>query len=168
MQRCPEGACPRGAHGPEYREVFQSRKDVLPRDQRGSERHGESHDERIPMAAEPSGSLNWRYVTRLESYPNGNKRKRCGFAANCVAPRSDVFPRKGSSSFRHFPTLFVRIVTSTRNKCKEHLSFLAGNWGCPVWVESRPGASTDAETPPRFPAPLIKPDVPVSSIRLSD
>jgi hypothetical protein len=27
-------------------------------------------------------------------------------------------------------------------------------------VESRMGASTDAEAPPRFPSPLIKPDVP--------
>ena len=30
------------------------------------------------------------------------------------------------------------------------------------------GAGTDAEAPPRFPSPLIKPDVPISSIRLSD
>ncbi|HTA44124.1 MAG TPA: hypothetical protein VK789_16855 [Bryobacteraceae bacterium] len=35
-------------------------------------------------------------------------------------------------------------------------------------VESRPGASADAVAPPRFPAPLIKPDAPISSIRLSD
>src|SRR5207247_7449577 len=35
-------------------------------------------------------------------------------------------------------------------------------------VESRLGASTDAEVPPRFPAPLVKPDVPISGIRLSD
>jgi putative transposase len=35
-------------------------------------------------------------------------------------------------------------------------------------VESRAGASTDAGAPPRFPSPLIKPDVPISSIRLSD
>jgi len=34
--------------------------------------------------------------------------------------------------------------------------------------ESRAGASTDAEAPPRFPSPLIKPDVPISGIRLSD
>jgi hypothetical protein len=40
--------------------------------------------------------------------------------------------------------------------------------GCPLGVESRLGASTDAGAPPRFPAPLIKPDMPVSSIRLSD
>jgi hypothetical protein len=30
------------------------------------------------------------------------------------------------------------------------------------------GASTDAEAPPRFPSPLIKPDVRISRIRLSD
>src|SRR3954451_13743011 len=30
------------------------------------------------------------------------------------------------------------------------------------------GASADAETPPRFPSPLIKPDVRISRIRLSD
>jgi hypothetical protein len=41
-------------------------------------------------------------------------------------------------------------------------------WGGPLGVESRPGASADAVAPPRFPAPLIKPDVPISSIRLSD
>jgi len=35
-------------------------------------------------------------------------------------------------------------------------------------VESRTSASTDAEAPPRFPSPLIKPDVPISGIRLSD
>src|SRR2546429_5437340 len=34
--------------------------------------------------------------------------------------------------------------------------------------ESRTSAGTDAEASPRFPSPLIKPDVPVSSIRLSD
>jgi len=28
------------------------------------------------------------------------------------------------------------------------------------FVESRMGASTDDEAPPRFPSPLIKPDVP--------
>ncbi|MGD1080135.1 MAG: hypothetical protein ABR881_17560, partial [Candidatus Sulfotelmatobacter sp.] len=37
-----------------------------------------------------------------------------------------------------------------------------------VIVESRTSAGTDAETSPRFSSPLIKPDVPVSSIRLSD
>ncbi|MCX6635883.1 MAG: type II toxin-antitoxin system HicA family toxin [Acidobacteria bacterium] len=31
-----------------------------------------------------------------------------------------------------------------------------------IEVESRMGASTDAEAPPRFPSPLIKPDVRVS------
>ena len=36
------------------------------------------------------------------------------------------------------------------------------------WVESRLGASTDAKRHPRFPTPLIKPDVPISGIRLSD
>jgi len=36
------------------------------------------------------------------------------------------------------------------------------------FVESRMGASTDAEAPPRFPSPLIKPDARVSRIRLSD
>jgi hypothetical protein len=36
------------------------------------------------------------------------------------------------------------------------------------FVESRMGASTDAEAPPRFPSPLIKPDVRISRIRLSD
>jgi hypothetical protein len=41
-------------------------------------------------------------------------------------------------------------------------------WGGPFRVESRLSASADAEAPPRFPAPLIKPDVPLSSIRLSD
>ncbi len=41
-------------------------------------------------------------------------------------------------------------------------------WTCPDFVESRLGASADAEAPSRFPAPLIKPDVPISSIRLSD
>src|ERR1017187_4220938 len=30
------------------------------------------------------------------------------------------------------------------------------------------GAGTDAEAPPRFPSPLIKPDMPISGIRLSD
>ena len=30
------------------------------------------------------------------------------------------------------------------------------------------GASTDACASPRFPSPLIKPDVPISGIRLSD
>ena len=35
-------------------------------------------------------------------------------------------------------------------------------------VESRMGASTDAGAPPRFPSPLIKPDVQISRIRLSD
>jgi len=35
-------------------------------------------------------------------------------------------------------------------------------------VESRMGASTGATAPPRFPSPLIKPDVPISGIRLSD
>src|SRR5262245_18913986 len=35
-------------------------------------------------------------------------------------------------------------------------------------VESRMDASTDAEAPPRFPSPLIKPDVPNLGIRLSD
>src|SRR5471030_533760 len=35
-------------------------------------------------------------------------------------------------------------------------------------VESRLGAGTDAEAPPCFPTPLIKPDVPISGIRLSD
>src|SRR5712691_7770923 len=38
----------------------------------------------------------------------------------------------------------------------------------PAQVESRTGAGTDAEAPPRFPSPLIKPDVPISGIRLSD
>src|ERR1041385_3416655 len=42
------------------------------------------------------------------------------------------------------------------------------HWTCPHFVESRLGASADAEAPPRFPAPLIKPDVPISSIRLSE
>jgi hypothetical protein len=36
------------------------------------------------------------------------------------------------------------------------------------FVESRMGASTDAEAPPRFPSPLIKPDVRISRIRLFD
>jgi len=35
-------------------------------------------------------------------------------------------------------------------------------------VESRMGASTDAGAPPRFPSPLIKPDVRIARIRLSD
>jgi len=35
-------------------------------------------------------------------------------------------------------------------------------------VESRTGAVADAEAPPRFPSPLIKPDVPISGIRLSE
>ena len=35
-------------------------------------------------------------------------------------------------------------------------------------VESRLGARTDAEATPRFPTPLIKPDVRLSRIRLSD
>src|SRR5215475_4243526 len=36
------------------------------------------------------------------------------------------------------------------------------------FVESRMGASTDAEATPRFPSPLIKPDVRIARIRLSD
>src|SRR5450759_4662707 len=35
-------------------------------------------------------------------------------------------------------------------------------------VESRTGASTGATAPPRFPSPLIKPDVRICRIRLSD
>jgi hypothetical protein len=35
-------------------------------------------------------------------------------------------------------------------------------------VESRKSAGTDAAAPPRFPSPLIKPDVRISRIRLSD
>ncbi len=35
-------------------------------------------------------------------------------------------------------------------------------------VESRMGAGADRRAPPRFPSPLIKPDVPISGIRLSD
>jgi len=35
-------------------------------------------------------------------------------------------------------------------------------------VESRMSAGTDVVSPPRFPSPLIKPDVPISGIRLSD
>jgi hypothetical protein len=35
------------------------------------------------------------------------------------------------------------------------------------FVESRMGAVA-AETSPRFPSPLIEPDVPISGIRLSD
>src|SRR6266851_8480548 len=35
-------------------------------------------------------------------------------------------------------------------------------------VESTMGASADAVAPSRFPSPLIKPDVPVSGIRLSE
>jgi hypothetical protein len=35
-------------------------------------------------------------------------------------------------------------------------------------VESRMGAGADAEAPSRFPSPLVKPDVPISGIRLSD
>src|ERR1700738_2735639 len=35
-------------------------------------------------------------------------------------------------------------------------------------VESMMGASTAPEGPPRFPSPLIKPDVRISRIRLSD
>src|SRR5436190_24183356 len=37
-----------------------------------------------------------------------------------------------------------------------------------AFVESRKGAVPRAKTPGRFPSPLIKPDVPISSIRLSD
>jgi hypothetical protein len=38
----------------------------------------------------------------------------------------------------------------------------------PKSVESRLGTSTGTKAPPRFPAPLIKPDVLISSSRLSD
>src|ERR1017187_271604 len=41
-------------------------------------------------------------------------------------------------------------------------------WHRHDWVESRMGASTGATAPPRFPSPLIKPDVPISGIRLPD
>ena len=37
-----------------------------------------------------------------------------------------------------------------------------------VAVESRMDAGTDDCAPPRFSSPLIKPDVPISGIRLSD
>src|SRR5262245_46458870 len=47
------------------------------------------------------------------------------------------------------------------SKCTQHS-------GSRRLVESRTSAGADGKAPSRFPSPLIKPDVPISSIRLSD
>ena len=49
----------------------------------------------------------------------------------------------------------------------EYFDWFGGTQPGPV-VESRKGAVPSARAPARFPSPLIKPDVPISSIRLSD
>ncbi|MGD1081435.1 MAG: hypothetical protein ABR881_24190, partial [Candidatus Sulfotelmatobacter sp.] len=66
------------------------------------------------------------------------------------------------SRLRHFGSNFVRAVRNDRIEAKNVAARLRD------FVESRTSAGTDAETSPRFSSPLIKPDVPVSSIRLSD
>ena len=70
-----------------------------------------------------------------------------------------------------FPPWCLFAKESTEMRASQWRS---GSFLCPIdalslfWVESRTGASASAEASSRFPAPLIKPDVPISSIRLSD
>jgi hypothetical protein len=106
MQRYPEGACPRGAHDPEYREYFKAGKMFS----RGTS-EGLNDMARVTMRESQwmpnlQGHSNWRYVTRLESYPNGNKRKRRGFAVNCMAP-DQMFSRGKAQADSDISRLFL-------------------------------------------------------------
>ena len=59
-------------------------------------------------------------------------------------------------------------MSLSRNRPTLATNHLRG-WSVSGWVESRMGAVAWGLRPsPRFPSPLIKPDVPISGIRLSD
>src|SRR5689334_12187140 len=64
--------------------------------------------------------------------------------------------------------LLVAQTSSVASACTQCRARLQSGTEVPPQVESRTGAGTDTAAPPRFPSPLIKPDVPTSAIRLSD
>jgi hypothetical protein len=60
------------------------------------------------------------------------------------------------------------MIVNDINMTSTWVSTQSRNFRFSAKVESRSSAGVDAETSSRFPTPLIKPDVPISSIRLSD
>ena len=123
----------------------------------------------------------WFRPSSKQPARRGSKFRRLSLCRSRIAPPSELIvppsnratisrlPDPSNSKLDWLHSVLAKAVLSLALTVVWKLSYARKGGLLPIAsVESRPGASTDAEAPPRFPAPLIKPDVPVSGIRLSD
>jgi hypothetical protein len=115
----------------------------------------------------------WAFASSAKEIARRTTERNKRLGRNLIGPPQQIRSLKTRDQAEWHDTPIRQVTHGRKNRSKKSLgvpapSVVGAVRPASAIVESRTSAGADGKAPSRFPSPLIKPDVPISSIRLSD